>query len=212
MARATPRRRHGRRTLICSSQPRRTPSRSFSSAQIQVWTTPAISSPSQATTQRSVSSSALRTAAGTPPRHSRAVLPVVPERLELGVEDRTMLVGSTGRNSSPSGSGASGMSSNVGRRMKKNQRIDRTPGRRECAGGPPAFSKRARTETWASRRRFRCRARRAVQVLAQHRAADPAGAAARDQIARTPRNRPFPPAEPRSAGRRRPRVRRSRRR
>ena len=48
-ARARPRRRHGRRTLMCSSQPRSTPSRSFSSGQIQFWTTPATSSPSQAT-------------------------------------------------------------------------------------------------------------------------------------------------------------------
>ena len=57
MARPRPRLRHGRRTLIFSSQPRWTPSVSFSSVQIQVWTTPATSSPSQATTQRSVSSS-----------------------------------------------------------------------------------------------------------------------------------------------------------
>ncbi len=57
IARARPRRRHGRRTLMCSSQPRLTPSFSFSSGQIQFWTTPAIWSPSQATTHRSVSSS-----------------------------------------------------------------------------------------------------------------------------------------------------------
>ncbi len=58
IARARPRRRHGRRTLMCSSQTRLTPSRSFSSGQIQFWTTPATWSPSQATTHRSVSSSA----------------------------------------------------------------------------------------------------------------------------------------------------------
>ena len=39
--RARPRRRHGRLTLMCSSQPRLTPRRSFSSGQTQFWTTPA---------------------------------------------------------------------------------------------------------------------------------------------------------------------------
>ena len=92
IARASPRRRHGRRTLMCSSQPRLTPSRSFSSGQIQFWTTPAISSPSQATTHR------LGVELG--PAEGRrvgalghlAVTPVVAERLVLGVEDRPPLV------------------------------------------------------------------------------------------------------------------------
>jgi hypothetical protein len=41
IARPRPSRRHGRRTLIFSFQPRAIPSRAFSSAQIQFSTTPA---------------------------------------------------------------------------------------------------------------------------------------------------------------------------
>ena len=93
IARASPRRRHGRRTLMCSSQPRFTPSRSFSSGQIHVWTTPATWSPSQATTHRLVSSSSrawvVRKSSSV---HSRCA-PVVLERLGLRLEDRPVLVG-----------------------------------------------------------------------------------------------------------------------
>ena len=87
MARASPRRRHGRRTLMCSSQPRWTPSRSFSSGQIQFWTTPAIWSPSQATTHRSVSSSGRVNVLVNVRLGHLAVTPVVAERLVLGLED-----------------------------------------------------------------------------------------------------------------------------
>ena len=97
---------------MCSSQPRLTPSRSFSSGQIQFWTTPAISSPSQATTHRSVSSSGRAKVAVKSALGHLAMAPVVAERLVLGVEDaRGAGRPSTGRISSPSGSGASGIGS-----------------------------------------------------------------------------------------------------
>ena len=62
-------------------------------ARSSVWTTPAISSPSQATTHRPVSSSGSRERRAEVVLALLAVVPVVAERLALGVEDRPVLVG-----------------------------------------------------------------------------------------------------------------------
>ncbi len=107
---------------MCSSQPRVTPSFSFSSGQIQFWTTPAISSPSHATTHRSVSRSLLRNRF----RKSSSVISRDCQWSRNASASASKMArcwsGVTGRTSTPSGRGASGMSSRVGRRIMKNQR------------------------------------------------------------------------------------------
>ena len=127
IARPRPRRRHGRRTLIRSSQPRATPMRSFSSGQIQFWTTPAISSPSQATTHRSVRNSFRSSIASNEASvQSRGSQWSRNASYSARAMSRTWC-GWTGRRTTPSGSGASGMSSRLRRSIRKIQRIGTRP-------------------------------------------------------------------------------------
>ena len=148
---------------MCSSQPRLTPRRSFSSGQIQFWTTPAISSPSQATTHRSVSSSGRSNVCGVRALGHLAMAPVVAERLVLGLDDPPR-----DRPRRPAGARARraaarrGWRRDRGRRIRKKWRTGcearprqqrRVPGRRSSANA--ASSTRSPGSSRAARARAR---------------------------------------------------------